>query len=117
VRVQALRLLVAVAGEPKVRVRAGPCVPPLIALLADSEWVASLGSELTEQAALALLRLSEDSPANRALLLSHKGLPCAMQLLKSPRSSVAQTAARLLALLSEDERARGGMCNDETIIR
>lgn len=117
VRVQALRLLVAVAGEPKVRARAGPCVPPLIALLADTEWMASLGPELTEQAALALLHLCEDSPANRALLLAHKGLPCAVRLLQSSRPAVAQAAAHLLALLSQDEQARGGMCEEETIAR
>jgi len=68
-RVQALRLFVAVIGEPKARARAGACLPPLVALLGTDQ----LAPSLAEHAALALLLLARDSPANRSLIIGSKG--------------------------------------------
>lgn len=73
VQTQALRLLVAISGELKIRSRAGACIPPLVALLADVEWN-SRNAELFEHAVLVLLQLGQDSAANLALIVENRGI-------------------------------------------
>lgn len=118
VRLQALRLLVAVCKEPKIRAKAATsCIPALVSILLNTQETVNLASraELTEQATQTLLLFCQDSSANRRLMLANKGLPCVLSLLQKGTPVIQSSCVHMMALMSSLSQARPIMCNVDTI--